>query len=269
MSRTITSYFQPQHKVPTSELSSKDSARSQIQLIGGEIKQQPEPEYLPCDPLRKQRGEVKLPPVLLPTVDSKQQLQYPIATTAFPRESNELSAKQSGPSAMTSRMPRTQKTMDDAGMQSELREIAGKSMTTMQCQSQNVQNFCASSQFKMQPENTSLSTRLWTRNVETTRSLVVEDNNSTSPAQKINAIENTVILSGESERRKIAEAKPLIPIRDTNLQRNSADTILHAAIISSSSIQEQTIWTANKWYLLFFLLRNEIRAYLYYSFFFG
>ncbi|CAG9539329.1 unnamed protein product [Cercopithifilaria johnstoni] len=241
LSRTITSYFQPQHKVHTSESSSKAAVKSQMPLVGQEIKEEPEPGYLPQDPLQKQRGEMQPPPILLPIADSKQQSQHPIATIVFPRESNEPSAEQLVPS----RALRTQKIMKDSGMQSELQEIMGKSITSLQCQSQNVQN-CCSSHFKMQPEKASLSAKLWTRNFETTRPQVVEDSSSTHSARKINAVRNTVVLSGESERKETTN-KPLIPIRSMEIQRNSADVILHSAIISSSNFQEQTIWNADKW----------------------
>ncbi|EFO20968.1 hypothetical protein LOAG_07525 [Loa loa] len=255
LSRTITSYFQPQHKIPTSGLTSKVSAKSQISLVNQETKEKSEPRNLAWDSLQKQR-EVKPPPALLPVADSKQQSQHSIATITFSRESNEPSAEQSGPPVVVSQVLCQQKIMNDSAMQSEIRKITEKSITTVQDQTQNVQNFRAFSQFmqpekaSLQPEKASLSARLWKRNFETTRSLVVEGNNSpTPPARKINPTYDAVMLSGESERKETT-AKPLILIRTMDLQRNSADTIRHAAVISSSDIQERTIWTANKWYLL-------------------
>lgn len=245
LSRTITSYFQPQHKIPTSQLSSKASVKSQISLASQEIKGKPKPGYLPQDQLQKRRREMESSPVLLPTVDSKQQSQHP---TVFPQESNELSAEQSGPSAVLSRVLCTQKKTKDSEMQTELQEI-----TTLQCQSQKVQNFCDSC-FKMQSGKTSLSTRLWTENLEAVQLEIVKGNSP--PAPKINAMHNTVILSGESERKE-ATAKPLIPIRFVNLKRNSTNLNLHSAIISSSNIQEQTIWNANKRYLSFLVLNHS------------
>uniref|UniRef100_A0A8R1TXW9 RecQ-mediated genome instability protein 1 n=1 Tax=Onchocerca volvulus TaxID=6282 RepID=A0A8R1TXW9_ONCVO len=239
LSRTITSYFRPQRKVSTSETSSKVIIKSQMPLVDQKIKEEPKSKYLLLDPLRKQE-EVEPPSPLLPTIDSKQQSEYSTATTP-PRESKKTSAEQSGSSVVSSRMLSTQKIINELGMQSELREITTKSIATMHCQSRNVQNLHASPQFRMQSENASLSAGL--KNLETTRSLVVEEKNFILPPRKR---DNTIILSGENERREIV-TKPVIPIRTTELQRKSADAILHTTVISSSDIQESMIWTANKW----------------------
>ncbi|VDM06648.1 unnamed protein product [Wuchereria bancrofti] len=253
LSRTITSYFQPQHKVPTSKLSPKVSTKSQTPLIGQEIKEKLKSGYLARDPLQKQR-EMHSPPVLFPVSDSKKQSQHPIEIITFPQELNEALAEQLGSPAMAS----SQKIMSGSGMQSESRKITGKSITMMHYQSPNVENFSTSSEFRIQPEKTPLSVSLWTRNSKTTESSMVEANSL--HVRKINTIHGSVILNGGSER-KDGEAEPMIPTRSTDLQRNSADIILHEAIISSSNIQEQTIWTANKWYL--FLLQSYINCLLF------
>ncbi|KAL3985297.1 hypothetical protein ACH3XW_38050 [Acanthocheilonema viteae] len=246
LSRTITSYFQPQHKVPTSVLNSKVSTKSEIPLVDKRIQEKSEPEYLLVDPVQKQEGEMKSPPVLFSIADSKQQSQHPIATTVFRQESNEPSAKQSGPSAVPSLVLRTQKIMKDSEMQSELQKITEKSVTTLQHQSENVQNFCDFSPFRMQTEKASLSASLWTKNLVIAQPQIVKGITSTPPIRKTNAVHNIVILSGESERKETT-AKPLIPTQSISLQQNSADVIPNPAIISSSNIQEQTIWNANKW----------------------
>ncbi|VDP12753.1 unnamed protein product [Onchocerca flexuosa] len=242
LSRTITSYFRPQRKVSTSEISSKVITKSQMPLLGQKIKEEPKSKYLSPDPLRKQE---ETPSPLHPIVDSKQQSEYSTTMTPFPRESKKPSAEQSGSSVVPSRVLSTQKIMNELGMQSELWGVTRKSIATLHCQSQNVQNLHASPQSRMQSENASRSTGL--KNFETTRSLVVEEKNLILPVRKR---DYTIILNGESERREVV-TKPVIPIRTTELQRKSADAILHAAIISSSDIQEPMIWTANKWYLFF------------------
>lgn len=244
MSRTITSYFQPQRKTPTSELSSKISTRSQIPLVDQAIKEEPEPQ----DSLEKGREMEESPPILLPIADSQKQLQHPTTVTVFPRESNRR-PEQSGQSVVPLRMHCTQKIMKDFS-QSELQEITGKSITPLQCQSQNVENFCSSSHFRIEPEKTLPPARLWTKNLLTTRLQVVEGSGSSTPAEN-HAKHSTVVLSGESERKE-ATAKPLVPIRFIDLQGNSADVNPPSTIISSSNIQEQTIWNANKWYLLIY-----------------
>ncbi|KAK6108206.1 hypothetical protein QQG55_31215 [Brugia pahangi] len=245
LSRTITSYFQPQHKVTTSKLSSKVSMKSQTPLIGQQIKEELKPGYLARGPLQKQR-EMQPPPVLFPVSDSKKHSQHSIEMITFPQESSEALGEQlASPAIALSQVARTEKIMSDSGMQSELQEITGKSITMMHCQSPNVENFNTSSEFRIQPEKTPFSVSLWTRNSKTESSMV--EANSLH-VRKINTVHGSVILNGESER-KDGEAKPMIPTWSTDLQRNSADTIMHEAIISSSNIQEQTIWAANKWYL--------------------
>uniref|UniRef100_A0A158Q881 RecQ-mediated genome instability protein 1 n=1 Tax=Elaeophora elaphi TaxID=1147741 RepID=A0A158Q881_9BILA len=235
LSRTITSYFQPQHKVRISELSPKVSTKSQIPSAAQETNEKLEPERLPRNSVQKQRGGMEPPPLLLPIADSKQQSQYPTATTVFPRESNEPSAKQSGPCVAPSRVLCTQKIINDCGI-SELQEVTEDTISMLQRQPQNVQNL------RTQSEKVSLSARLWSKNFETTRSQVTECDSPASSAREINA---TVILSGESERKE-ATVKPLVPIRSVD-KRNFANVILHSAIISSPNIQEKTIWNANKW----------------------
>ncbi|VIO98327.1 Uncharacterized protein BM_BM488 [Brugia malayi] len=243
LSRTITSYFQPQHKVTTSKLNPKVSTKSQTPLIGQEIKEELKPGYLARGPLQKQR-EMQPPPVLFPVSDSKKQSQHSIEMITFPQESNEALGEQlASPAIALSQVTRTEKIISDSGMQSELKEITGKSITMMHYQSPNVENFNTSSEFRIQPEKTPFSVSLWTRNSKTESSMV--EANSLH-VRKINTIHGSVILNGGSER-KDGEAKPMIPTWSTDLQRNSADTIMHEAIISSSNIQEQTIWAANKW----------------------
>nr|CRZ24259.1 Bm488 [Brugia malayi] len=245
LSRTITSYFQPQHKVTTSKLNPKVSTKSQTPLIGQEIKEELKPGYLARGPLQKQR-EMQPPPVLFPVSDSKKQSQHSIEMITFPQESNEALGEQlASPAIALSQVTRTEKIISDSGMQSELKEITGKSITMMHYQSPNVENFNTSSEFRIQPEKTPFSVSLWTRNSKTESSMV--EANSLH-VRKINTIHGSVILNGGSER-KDGEAKPMIPTWSTDLQRNSADTIMHEAIISSSNIQEQTIWAANKWSL--------------------
>uniref|UniRef100_A0A1I8EVP5 RecQ-mediated genome instability protein 1 n=1 Tax=Wuchereria bancrofti TaxID=6293 RepID=A0A1I8EVP5_WUCBA len=206
LSRTITSYFQPQHKVPTSKLSPKVSTKSQTPLIGQEIKEKLKSGYLARDPLQKQR-EMHSPPVLFPVSDSKKQSQHPIEIITFPQELNEALAEQLGSPAMAS----SQKIMSGSGMQSESRKITGKSITMMHYQSPNVENFSTSSEFRIQPEKTPLSVSLWTRNSKTTESSMVEANSL--HVRKINTIHGSVILNGGSER-KDGEAEPMIPTRN-------------------------------------------------------
>ncbi|KAM3717358.1 RecQ-mediated genome instability protein [Dirofilaria immitis] len=233
-SRTITSYFQPQQKIPTPEISPKISVKSQMPLIGQKIKD--ESGYLPLDQFRKQR---EMEPLSLLLPNSKQESQYPTSTTAFPQESNQSSVHQSCPSVVSSQMLCTQNIISHSGMGSK---ITGKLITTEHCQSQSVRGLSASSQFRIQSENASLSTKL--RNFGTTRSLVSEGESRTFPARKRCDMRNAVILNEDERRQKVA--KSLIPVWPTDFQQKSADAILHAAVISSK-IQEPTIWTANKW----------------------
>lgn len=203
--------------------------------------------------LQKQREELISPPVLPSTVDLKQQSRHPIVT--LPQKSNKPLAEQSNSSTAVPRVHCEPRMPKESGMQSELQEVAEKSKTKIQDHSQIVENFHITSQFGMRPEMMSLSARLWARNLGASGSLKVENNCPTFSGQKITVIQDASEVSSQIEQKN-AVAKSLIRVWRAESQRNSKDKIRHdTTIISSPTIQERTIWTANKWYLFVLYLK--------------
>uniref|UniRef100_A0A915PQN8 RecQ-mediated genome instability protein 1 n=1 Tax=Setaria digitata TaxID=48799 RepID=A0A915PQN8_9BILA len=236
LTRTITSYFQPQRKTTTFKSGLEISTKPQVSLAVQEVKVEPEIQYLPRNPLRKREKQLEA----APAIELKQELRHTTPATAFSnlrRESNESLAVlgQSDPSVLAPCIFSVQK-MDDSIKESC--ETVEKQASVMLCQSQDAQDISASSQSKIGLGKASLSNELQTGNLETALSF------ARSPRFPIEKKNESRILRGENEQGETT-AKPLVPAWDSDLQKQTSDTNFNAAIISSSNISEPTTWTTN------------------------